>query len=275
MERRDPDFVVGHPRSGTQLLAHLLCAADPDVARWESLTLGERKKGITGPFVSFSRTNHPLITAATDYYEGRCSSEHIRELLRRPSSRVETNWKLTWVLPPLLEEFPSAKLMHLVRDPRQNVLACHNLEYYGRGMHLSLPNMPHQYQLFYYSMPYIRRDDWQLLSPFERNCAFWVETHRLILEQASRQSKYLMVRQDDLNDPVWLAKIFAFFEISLPTPAQLHAVLDTPVNKKDEEIEAVHTYVKPLPRYPEWPVPMLESFKRICGDMAARLGYDL
>ena len=115
------DFVVGHPRSGTNLMAQLLNAGGARHCRHEYL-------------VQLSSMCVPL---PTDYYAGRASREAILRLLDHyehsptPWVTVDANWKLTWILPVLLERYPGARVLHLTRDPGDNVRSCFNLDFYG------------------------------------------------------------------------------------------------------------------------------------------------
>jgi hypothetical protein len=260
------DFVVGHPRSGTKLVAELLNAGQLGVAGHEHLV----ERTLLGT----------LIEAATEYYEGRLSGEEIKDLLggaaAEPSVQIDCNWKNTWILPPLLELHPGARVLHLVRDPRSNVIACHNLDYYGQ-----LASRPafeaYPMARWLQAMPRIRRPDWDGLSVFERNCAFWVETHRLVLDAlSSRPEHSFRLRLESLSGREASLGVHRFFGLPVPKEEETARVLSTRVNTKvlDKRLIA-EARSGILPRFEECPEAVQEALRRICGPMAARLGYDL
>jgi hypothetical protein len=244
------DFGVGHPRSGTHLINDLLNAGGAAWSEHEGLVTRSPDRA--------------LIEVATEYYEGRIGADRVKDVLAAcPVFRmnpIDVSWKNTWILPALLEAHPRARFLHVARDPRRNVIACHNLDYYGQ----TVTSQEHDdYVRWKRAMPAIRRPDWESLSPFERNCAFWAETHRLI-------------RLEDLRDPTSAARVFRFFELPVPPDEQIRHVLSTPSNAK--------TWLKGhiaelkgdlLPSFEDCPVEIQDTLRRICGPIAARLGYDL
>lgn len=276
------DFVVGHPRSGTNFFAHLLNSAGEVVCRHEHLA---------------RLTNFVLVTLATAYYEGRCDADCIKSLIRayklgllihadsniqnyglEPRIRVDSNWKLSWILPPLLEEYPYARFVHLVRDPRENVLACCNLDYYGDALiHSDFMKDKPILAEWYKAMPRINRPDWDRLSQFERNCAFWTETHRLILDALSARDEYLLVRMEDLQrDDMCVARVFEFLELPMPSQDGLARARTKRSNTKNREKEAVQRLKADLlPRYAEWPARERQILQRLCGEMAHKLQYEI
>jgi hypothetical protein len=119
---REMDFVVGHPRSGTMLVSRLLEAGQTNVSGHEVLY----------------RLHNDLVWIASEYDAGRVDRHAVERLLSRyrdsdcpPGLRIDCNWKLTWILPVLLKAFPEARVVHLVRDPVDNIASCLALDYYG------------------------------------------------------------------------------------------------------------------------------------------------
>lgn len=266
------------------LVAALLNRAAPGAVRHEHA-------------VSFA--NQRLLAAASEYYESGRNELEVRLLLRMydttPAVRIDCNWKLAWVLRPLLAEFPEARIVHLVRDPRQNVRSCFNLDYYGTLADLieqdPLPVLQRfgawklgnalglaRHLEWYQTMPRIRCPDWVSLSPFERNCAFWSETHRLILAEASSRPRYMRIKLEDLTTrPESVRALTQFLELPDIPPAVVRQILDRPVNELSIQkavINAARTTPE-LPSADQWPAPVLRSLVSRCGEDAAQLGYDL
>jgi hypothetical protein len=250
------DFVVGHPRSGTGLITRLLNASSL-IARHEYLV---------------RQTQLGLIKRATEYYEGRCSAEEIRRLIIRYAEInkvcIDCSWKNTWILPPLMDLFPQARILHLVRDPRNNVVSCHNLDYYGQPT-------SHRWRG---TLPLIRRPDWDQLGPFQRNCVFWAESHRLILDSArnGRKTQYFLLRLEELArvDPV--IGMYEFFELSPPPRELILRILSTKVNTKErEKMEILKSKSDVVPCFHFASAEVKHSVRDLCGPVATQLGYSL
>src|SRR5262245_3382472 len=222
------NFVVGHPRSGTAYVAHLLNAGGRRVSEHEwlvKLSWGELK------------------SLASRFYEGRCSAAKVQRLFKHyettPAVEIDCNWKLTWVLPVLLEAFPEARVLHLTRDPRTNVVATYNLDYYGtavsrlsrsayREFRLKLPadSPPEDIGLeydslqgWYRSFPRLAVDGWESMSRLAKNAAFWWETHRLLLAALAGYPAKLRLKVEDLADTAAVERLLEFFGVSVPEAA--------------------------------------------------------
>jgi hypothetical protein len=254
------NFVVGHPRSGTTLVAQILNAGGASHARHEYL----------------AQLSSMSVTLPTEYYAGRASGEAIERLLDHydhtptPWVTVDSNWKLTWILPVLLARYPEARVVHLTRDPAENVRSCFNLGFYG-NLH-EQPQFRHR-RLWLNAMPRIRRPDWDGLSRFERNCAFWTETHRLIAASAP-PGRLRRVRLADLHDDEVIRGLFDFFELPRPRRVQRRRSARRPVNTKARIKRAlVRAGGEQLGDPAGWPASYREPLRSICGATARELGY--
>jgi hypothetical protein len=260
------DFVIGHPRSGTQLVAQLLNAGGRAVAGHEHFV----EQTLLGT----------LIEAATEYYEGRVSADEVKELLlaREPSSLViDCDWKLTWILPPLLDLFPDARFVHLARDPRANVIACHNLDYHGElASHPEVEAYPVMSR-WLRAMPRVDRPDWDALSQLEKNCAFWAETHALARRVlAPRSERYLLLRLEDLGDSATAAALHRFLDLPVPPDEAIARVLSSEVNAKTLDKQIVARFKSDmLPPFDACPADVKGTLVRHCGPIAEALGYRL
>lgn len=144
--------VIGHPRSGTALIAQILNAGGQQHCRHEYL----------------AALSSLCVPVPTRYYAGEVGDDAVQRLLEHydepptPWVSIDSNWKLTWMLCPFLDRFPEARVLHLTRDPRTNVQSCHNLDFYG-----DLHNRPEfRARAFWMKwMPAVRRHDWDTLSP--------------------------------------------------------------------------------------------------------------
>jgi hypothetical protein len=250
------DFVVGHPRSGTALLAAILNAGGPPVAEHEWLAKLARES----------------ISAATEYYERRRTRDSIAALLRRyPQSstiRIDSNWKLAWMLDVALEELPEARVLHLARHPRENVAACLSLDFYGDPAR-RLPDLQVRNE-WLDAMPRIDRPDWERLSQFEKNCAFWAETHRLILRATADHPRVMRVRLEEL-DIATAHRVRAFFGLARVDDERLARVLEA----KHNDRVAIRARLAAAGAPSGLPADgaAREAFETLTRDIAAALGY--
>jgi hypothetical protein len=218
------------------------------------------------------------VPVPTRHYAGQVSDDAVRRLLEHyddpptPWVSIDSNWKLTWILRPFLEKFPDARILHLTRDPRPNVLSCHNLDFYGE-LHTRPEFRTRSFWMRW--MPAVQRDDWEELSPFERNCAFWTETHRLALD-VQGHPQYRRVRIEDLHDMELVCGVFDFFGLSRPDRLRLFRAMRAKVNEK-RSIKRRVTAMKAdvLPPYDRWPAQTQKRLSELCGDTATALGYTL
>jgi hypothetical protein len=256
------DFILGHPRSGTMLVSRLLEAGQP---------------GVSGHEVLY-RLHPDLVWLASEYDAGRVERRAVRRMLERYADapdglRIDCNWKLTWILPVLFEVFPEARIVHLVRDPLENVASCIALDYYGDttiddDLYCeAVSGRERNYWLRW--LPRLRRADWDRLDQLDKNCLFWKETHeRLLATRIRLGSRYLRVRLEDLlagGDEV--EQLFRFLDVPKPPRDRLQAIIADKVNAKAAEKQLVESLRG------GGSVCDASRVRQLCGVMASVVGY--
>jgi hypothetical protein len=219
------------------------------------------------------------VPVPTEFYAGRLGEADVLQLLRHydypaePWVRIDSNWKLTWILPVFLKRYPEARVLHLSRDPRTNVQSCHSLDFYGSALRRAEFGARGFWQQW---MPEVDRPDWAELSPIERNCAFWVESHRLALEALDGHPHRLHLRLEDLRRRGTRRQLFDFFGLAHPKRSAGARVARTRVNRRNELKVKLRPYKQDgLTDYRHWPPPLRRRLDELCGATAARLGYSL
>jgi hypothetical protein len=255
------DFVIGHPRSGTQFVAELLNAGRPGVAAHELLaTLDAR-----------------TVALASAFYEGRADAAEVAAVVRAyppDGPRIDANWKLTWLLEPLLDAHPHARVVHLVRDPRENLRSCLSLDYYGELVRHAAYQTDDMRNHWLANLPRIRVDGFDAASLLEKNCAFYNETHRLALAVGKR-SRRLEVRMEDLARGE-VGALFDFLEVERPTADALARVCGTRHNAKlDEKQEVASLKRASWPPFSDWSPADRALLVERCGELARRFGYPI
>lgn len=233
--------------------------------------------GVSGHEVLY-RLHADLVWIATEYDAGRIDARAVKRLLSAYSNapaglRVDCNWKLTWILPVLLDVFPDARIVHLVRNPHENIRSCVMLDYYGETTIddeeycEAVSGRERNYWLRW--LPKLRRADWDRLSSFDKNCLFWRETHeRLLATRVRLGPRYHRARLEDLvagGDE--LARLFRFLDVPVPRLEALQPALAERVNVKGAEKELIRSLGGGGSVVDE------ERLRRLCGSVAAAIGY--
>jgi Sulfotransferase domain len=181
-------FVVGTGRSGTTTLSELLSS-------------------FPGCMVEHERTPK-LLDEVNAFLEGELSREAMVDLLRRtrpPAAGYrltgESNTQLSFVLPPLAEAFPSARVIWLIRDGRDVVASMvargiyHPRELEARGGAKQWARTRLQAD----RVGDLSSDAWAKLDPFGRCCWLWSFTQRVIGRDLARLNlPWMRLRLEEL-----------------------------------------------------------------------------
>lgn len=215
----------------------------------------------------------------TQYYEGAVGDEAVNVLLSHydysptPWITIDSNWKLTWILPVFLARYPESRVVHLVRDPRLNVTACHNLDFYGT---LRFLDEFRARDFWLRWMPNVDLTGWSEFSPFEKNCAFWTETHRITARALAEHDWSLRIRLEDLGTDDALRRVYDFFDLPRPSRRDRVGASRARVNERNEvKRQILARKADALAPYEEWSPERRHRLAELCGETAAGFGYDL
>lgn len=262
-----PIFVVGSGRSGTRMIFKLLsglsdieiyheylCTHIQPVAalyymqQWDKETAKTQIQNLHGAAIHYSKTK----------YWVDCSN------------------KLSWVIEPLLELFPKAKFIHLVRDGRKVANSYfHKLpnEMYDdesvkiMQRWLTAPNkspQPPPEKKYWWNIPQSGQPfagQFPAFNQFQRACYQWVESNRVIMETLEKvpTKQQLFVKLEELTTNPKILEIFLnFFDVDYDD--HFFEFLQTPQNvifPMDFKLSG----------------EQLTQFNQIAGEMMNILGY--
>lgn len=260
--------IVSSGRSGTKMLADLLSA-------------------IPGTEVLHEYHCTTVQPIGVLYYQGLVTTEEAADVLRGlHGSAVRytdaTVWgdssnKLSWLIEPLLEVFPDARFVHLLRDGRRVVSSfLHKLGdeiFDDRSTAILMDALesgrrdlyPPPDKKFWWTPPRLGTEDWvrfRSFTQFERICFQWAEVNRRILQglELVPSDRQLTVRLEDLVARSGeLDRLLLFLGLR-PRP-HLEARLARPVNVS-------------IPRNFALSSEQRARLSELAGDMMTRFGYD-
>jgi hypothetical protein len=246
-------FVLNAGRSGSRAVAETLSQSPNCECRHE-------------PYPQLARES-------VEYLYGQRTSEELVGILRDTRAPTvdgriygETNHRLSWLIRPLIEAFPDAQLVWLLRDGRDFVSSGYQRGWYDsdEGLHPS-----DDFRRFRPRGDRVRdcsANQWHEMSRFEKICWQWSFTNRTIqseLERA-RPADYRVVRIEFLGERLpelcdWLGIEPVDFVISRSNAREQRgeAAVDTPQRNVVDEILT----------WTQWSPEQRQAFERHCASM--------
>jgi hypothetical protein len=199
------------------------------------------------------------------YLKGEFSRKQLIRLLketRRPHDTEErygeSNQRFSYIIDIVLEAFPDAVFLWLVRNGLDVVAS-----YYSRGAYRA-----DEVQLFHDASPWVRHrlrghevsamsaKEWERLDSFARNCWFWGWTNEKIKNDLqSLGAKWMLVRLEDLQ--MTIESIASFLQLSPAVAPQVPQLNVSPYGKVCKK------------NY--WDHSQRDSFIRFCGPLMDEL----
>lgn len=247
-------FVVSTGRTGTQFLARFFAELGAD-ARHEP-----------GPFW--------LRNLSNAYVSGHVSSGRVAGILRRTRPRtsktlyVESSCLVFGLVQPILDTFPEAAVVHVVRDPRTYVRSAMDWGVHRPGGRpLNLMPFRRLSPAHFAPRSLSTRLEWARSGQFERVCWNWLALNRAIRLQGEGQSRFTTVRFEDIFDR----------ERGFPGLRAIASVANVEVS--DDALERFG--VRPVnaarrrefPAWDDWKPSMKQHLIDVCGGEAAEYGY--
>ncbi len=278
------NFIVLQPRSGSAFISHVINHSV--------------REAVCGYQHLMWLSGYQSVKASFGYYDGTYTTEHIRHLLRyyslRPTMTIDSSFLSAWIMGPILEEYPNAKFVHIVRNPKDSVRSAMNQhEMYGKVFYdqkardlflrwALAENKPWMFLLMdnmMTNLPKIRHPKWDSLTCFEKNCAFWAEGQKLIFDHLSNRPHYLRIHLEDLTNATAAQPIFEFLGLKTPNADRLEKALSNKINTAEDSMFKELVKIKEqlgfeiLPKFEEWTTAQKQFFADTCGPIAKQLGY--
>jgi len=248
-------FVLSTGRVGTQTLAALY-----DLPK-NVISYHEPQPKIYGlSKLSYSQQNSTLAQKILQEAFWTARYVLLYYSLDRHKGYIETSPQVTFLAPVIYQAIPTAKFIHVVRDPRLVVHSGMRRKWYG-GHHMDgsritpMPDMEHH-------------NLWQRFSPFQKNLWLWNETNRWIscfLTKVPSHSQ-LLIHAEDIFDASsnMHEQLFAFINAPFPPRRKIDRILGKRLNAQR---------IGDFPQPEQWDSRSIELLENMCGETANQLGY--
>ncbi len=248
-------FVLSTGRVGTMSLARLLKLANNIYATHEPYPkLYKLSKACYQVSNELSELSESVFWSVRE--------DIIKKSLNMGRGYIETSPQGTFLAPIILRSIPSVRFIHLIRHPADVVTSGMRRNWYG-GHHADSTRItPATDSKFHYS--------WSESSQFEKNAWLWMETNRWILEFLSsvpdrqkitiRAESLYSISIDEIN------KVFKFVGADMPLKKSILKVMS---KKYNQQTKGSH------PRFKDWSPREIEQLRRISGELASSLGYEI
>jgi len=250
-------FVLSTGRTGTETMAALFSLASNVVSLHEP---SPKLYGISKiAYENFADSSAQRMLAEV-FSLLRC--ELLDMSLNYGLGYVETSPQVTFLAPAILANYPTARFIHLVRDPRDVVRSGMRRKWFsghpGDKSRIS-PSSNSQVAL-----------RWEKYNSFQKNVWLWSETNRWIsqfLTTLSPQNK-LLVRAEDIfsGNLAGVHTLYNFIGTTAPSEKKITHLLHKKLNAQTSGTFPVSS---------EWTDEMQQDLREIAGKTASEFGYSL
>jgi hypothetical protein len=249
-------FFLSTGRCGTQWFSELL-ARDKSLAVFHSPipSLASQSKEVYEMFLgnndSFSSKEKILVKEI--FWSAR--EDHLRYTYKSGKRYIETNNYITFFAREILEIFPDAKFVHLVRHPGEFIRSGISRNYYGGGVRDLMRPLPKNGD---------SGKEWDSKSSLEKVAWLWNQTNSFIENFTSElqdDQKYFMNLNTMNLESV--SKLCEFVEAKISTGSIRRSI------KKKTNIQAKHT----IQSFDKWEQSEKDSLVRITEGLLNKYGY--
>lgn len=189
--------------------------------------------------------------------------ESVVEACQAGKIYAETNNRMTYMAKALSSAFPSSKFIHLHRHPYEVIHSGLRRSYYKTHPWDFARIRPRPGEEF--------AEQWDDMPPLEKVAWYWraVNQHAIDSMEALPDSRRFVLRSADLfgGRESALEALFSFVGVELPPRARIDSVLSLNLNRQRGGA--------PVAPPAEWSTVERDRVRRIVGDVASALEYDL
>jgi hypothetical protein len=173
---------------------------------------------------------------------------------------IETSPQVTFLAPIILEALPSARFIHLIRDPRDVIRSGMRRKWYDGHSYDKTRITP--------SPESPEFEKWNQYTPFQKNIWLWSETNLWIdkfLQQAPAGQK-LFLRSEDIftYNQESIARLFDFIGTSTPPQRKLQKILNKKLNAQKSGA---------FPTANEWDKKAIDQLLDMSSEALTKFGY--
>jgi hypothetical protein len=269
---KSPIFILSSGRSGSSLIQKIFKDFDYVDSNHELNLMSYKPEIVEHLYFNTEQSLTKLNKKLKEHYYKRIN-------LSRSRVWLDSNYSLAPIIQLLLNEYPEAKVVNLVRNGLKVVSSWYNKlgnEIYGDKemamLHQYLNNknikdMPERIKKnwwYVFSKNSEKKLDFLKLSQFEKICYHWVKSYnwaKKVEKEISSDNYFELKLEDMVSDKKVLRNLFLFMEISFKDKYVSHVL--KPYN--------VHTPVN----YTLSRIQKKKYFNKICGDLMDYLNYSL
>lgn len=245
-------FVTGMGRSGTTFLAELLSTCPDCSAHHECI--GDREFWLMSWYLTSSDYTVPYLQQTREQIEASSNGTPVF---------VDVNSYLRNAVHGLKQVFDGSTVFHLVRDPRKVIPSI-----YARRSDRDVQQLPRDPEELRW---------WLKSDKFDRICWNWADSTRRLMGEDT-----ITVRLEDIvGDYDYVSEHFAKVAGVHIEKESWEANRSSKKNRTKPRLYRYlyarmrgEPYVEPLPPFEEWSGEQKDTYQRICGDLAAELGYE-
>lgn len=250
-------FVLSTGRAGTETLAALFGFADNVIAYHEP-----SPKLYSFSKMAYEYFDDPFTRKVLTEALLALRSELLNRSLDYGRGYAETSPQVTFLAPAILNAYPDARFVHLVRDPREVVTSGMRRKWFEGN-----PN--DKYRIVPGPSSEAGRK-WRSYNTFQKNLWLWSETNRWISQFLSTvpPQRKLLVHSEDVFEgrDESIRRLFDFIKASVPPRRKIMGLLKKKLNAQRSGI---------FPNPSNWSQEMNKELYVLAGEVALDLGYKL
>lgn len=247
-------FFLSTGRVGSKTMSAVLSLSDKAEAVHEPLP---KLFGVSKALYEEANLSHSMLgMQALQALRGKI----ILDSWSRGRTYFETSPQATFMAKLIAYAYPSAKFVHMVRNPADVIRSGMRRGWYAGQAYDATRITP--------ILGTRAAEAWAEWSVFQKNCWLWSETNQWILDFAAElpSDRYFLLKAEDFfaQDSVALSALCDFCGVGTLSPAKVKDILAKRLNSQERG---------EFPHYRDWGDDKKLPFSELVGPVASRVGY--